>query len=175
MEERRAGTGGALWWARDHLDDHFYLLNGDSWFDFNWLSLLTVDKRDATLATIALRRLDDASRYGVVEIEDSVVTSFLSRPDKSGPGNVNSGVYLLSRRILAYLTADCGLEHDVFPLLAKQGLVAGSIQTGKFIDIGVPDDFNLAQIAIRAWRTRPAAFLDRGRNDQRRHRLCPSG
>src|SRR5579863_3809519 len=30
-----AGTGGALWHARDRLDDHFLLLNGDSWFDTN--------------------------------------------------------------------------------------------------------------------------------------------
>jgi dTDP-glucose pyrophosphorylase len=32
-EPSPAGTGGALWHARDRLDERFFLLNGDSWFD----------------------------------------------------------------------------------------------------------------------------------------------
>ena len=39
IEPQRAGTGGAVWHARDHLDDRFFLLNGDSWFDINLLEL----------------------------------------------------------------------------------------------------------------------------------------
>src|SRR5271166_1858360 len=39
VEPLRAGTGGALWHARDHLDHSFLLLNGDSWFDINLLEL----------------------------------------------------------------------------------------------------------------------------------------
>jgi len=33
VEPNPAGSGGALWHARDHLDDLFFLLNGASWFD----------------------------------------------------------------------------------------------------------------------------------------------
>ena len=33
VEPDRAGTGGALWHAREQLDDWFYLINGDTWFD----------------------------------------------------------------------------------------------------------------------------------------------
>src|SRR5438034_10531337 len=32
VEPQRAGTGGALWHARDRLDDRFLLLHVDSWF-----------------------------------------------------------------------------------------------------------------------------------------------
>src|SRR6516162_6172715 len=39
IEPQRAGTGGAVWYARDRLDDEFFLLNGDSWFDINLLDL----------------------------------------------------------------------------------------------------------------------------------------
>ena len=39
IEPQRAGTGGAVWHARDRLDDQFILLNGDSWFDINLLDL----------------------------------------------------------------------------------------------------------------------------------------
>jgi NDP-sugar pyrophosphorylase family protein len=37
IELRRAGTGGAVWHARDRHYDRFFLLNGDSWFDINLL------------------------------------------------------------------------------------------------------------------------------------------
>src|SRR5690348_16800876 len=33
IEPFPAGTGGALWHARQRLDEQFFLLNGDSWFD----------------------------------------------------------------------------------------------------------------------------------------------
>ena len=40
VEPEPLGTGGALIHARDMLDDRFLLLNGDTWFDFNWLDLV---------------------------------------------------------------------------------------------------------------------------------------
>ncbi|TMJ23351.1 MAG: histidinol phosphate phosphatase, partial [Alphaproteobacteria bacterium] len=40
-EPEPAGTAGALVTAADRLDEAFFLLNGDSYFDFNWLSLAT--------------------------------------------------------------------------------------------------------------------------------------
>src|SRR5712692_4974483 len=39
IEPERAGTGGAVWHARDHLDEIFLLLNRDSWFDVNLFEL----------------------------------------------------------------------------------------------------------------------------------------
>ncbi len=77
VEGAPAGTGGALWLAREQLDDYFYLLNGDSWFDFNWLSLVIVEGADAALSTIGLRQLDDASRYGLVEADGTLVRRFI--------------------------------------------------------------------------------------------------
>src|SRR5215470_11026805 len=67
IEPNRAGTGGAVWHARDRLDDLFLLLNGDSWFDVNLLELAVRAMSEPTsLAAIALRHLDDPSRFGVV-------------------------------------------------------------------------------------------------------------
>jgi D-glycero-D-manno-heptose 1,7-bisphosphate phosphatase len=49
----------------------------------------------------------------------------------------------------------------VFPKLAERGRLLGLRASGRFIDIGVPDDFAAAQTAIPEWRRRPAVFLDR--------------
>ena len=88
IEPQRAGTGGAVWHARDRLDDQFILLNGDSWFDINLLDLAAqlMGELSATGA-IAVRPLSDASRYGVVEIENGRLTRFRGRPEDPETGS----------------------------------------------------------------------------------------
>ena len=39
-EKKPLGTGGALVNAYEHLDDNFFLMNGDSLIDGNWFSIL---------------------------------------------------------------------------------------------------------------------------------------
>ena len=58
VEPQRAGTGGALWHARDRLDDQFLLLNGDSWFDINLLDFACRAESDpSATGAIAVRPL----------------------------------------------------------------------------------------------------------------------
>ena len=41
------------------------MLNGDSWFDANWLDLARLlDGDPAAIMAIAVREVEDASRYG---------------------------------------------------------------------------------------------------------------
>ena len=54
-EPIRAGTGGAIWHARNHLDERFLLCNGDSLFDCNLARLLSAGDTDAA-GIILLRR-----------------------------------------------------------------------------------------------------------------------
>ncbi len=163
IEPEPAGTGGAVWQARHLLDDRFFLLNGDSWFDVNLLELACrVEAEASAVGAIALRRLADASRYGVVEIADDRILRFAERPTQPGPALVSGGVYALRRAPLVDILAQKGsLERDVFPHLAASGGLLGIPFDGYFIDIGVPDDFVRAQTEIPSRRRRMAAFLDR--------------
>src|SRR5258707_5740244 len=58
-------------------------------------------------------------------------------------------------------TAPCSLERDVLPGLAIEGLVDGCIAEGPFIDIGIPEDFERAQVLVPSLLRRPAAFFYR--------------
>jgi D-glycero-D-manno-heptose 1,7-bisphosphate phosphatase len=97
---------------------------------------------------LALRRVPEASRYGVVVLDGSRVLEFHSRAAKRGPGLVNAGVYLLRRSIFRYLEPICSLEMDVLPGLARSRSVGGVVADGFFLDIGVPDAYAQAQSAI---------------------------
>ena len=162
VEPERAGTGGALWHARDRLRPVFLMLNGDSWFDVNVLDLARhAAAAPDRLVTLALRSLEDASRYGQVILEGERVVGFASRPDRPGPGLVNGGVYAVRRDLVESIGPRASLEEEIFPKLVASGQVGGRIYDGFFIDIGVPASYAEAQTSIPAQRHRPAAFLDR--------------
>ena len=64
IERAPLGTGGALVSALPRLQDGFLLLNGQSWFDFNWLDLLAKSRRDGALAAMAFARNRGAQANG---------------------------------------------------------------------------------------------------------------
>jgi len=158
-EPIRAGTGGALYHAREKLHDSFLLLNGDSLLDCDLSPLMT--EEPGVLGRLMLRRLADASRYGVVEMSGDRVTAFQERPEPGSPGLINGGVYRLDRQVVDRTSAMCSLERDILPDLARDGLLRGTESDGWFIDIGVPSDLDRAQREVPQRLTRPALLLDR--------------
>jgi len=165
VEPDRAGTGGALWHAREQLDEQFFLLNGDTWFDVPLLALLKASraKREGPLKNvIALRKIEDASRFGAVDIDGDRVFGFAEKSERVGEQYINGGVYLLSKMLLEHTSPSCSLERDVLPELARSGQLLGArFDDNYFIDIGIPETYRQAQIEIPAQKIRPAAFLDR--------------
>jgi len=156
-ETEPAGTGGALFHARALLDQRFLLCNGDSLFDTNMAPLVTADAR----ALMLLRRVDDASRYGVVSLAGGRVSGFDAVSTTSSPGIINAGVYLLDRSLINECTPCCSLEADILPRIAASGLLHGMVADGYFRDIGVPEDFARAQSEVPGVLRRSALFLDR--------------
>ena len=159
-EPVRAGTGGALYHARDQLQDRFLLCNGDSILDFNYARLLA-DALAQPGPRIVLRQVADTDRYGVVTLDGSTVTAFRPQAGEPGPGLVNAGIYLMDHSIRPLLAPSCSLEADILPVLAATGRLHATVADGFFIDIGVPADLARAQTLIPARFHRPALLLDR--------------
>lgn len=160
-EPEPLGTGGAICAARERLDDNFLLLNGDSLFDFNWLSLTDLPRTSSACdVAMGLRAVADASRYGAAEIDGARVHRFLDRGSSEG-GLINGGVYWLNRRALDGFDGKLSFEQDILPALAAQGRLHAQVQSGFFLDIGVPDSYAEAQTRVPAALCRPALFLDR--------------
>lgn len=163
VEPARAGTGGALWHARDFLQDRFYLLNGDSWLDAPITKLAErLNASPEFLGALSLRSVPDRSRYGAIILNGQIINEFGGGQGLTGPGLINAGVYLFRRDIVDHLSADSSLENDVLPNLAQAGILTG-VEAGAhayFIDIGIPHDFERAQTEIREHRHRPTLLID---------------
>ncbi len=162
-EPERAGTGGAVFHARERLDRRFLLCNGDSLFDCNLAALLSAAAEDGpdVVGRMVLRQLGDASRYGVVVLNGDRVSAFQERPVPNTPGVINAGIYLFDHRLVDALGPTCSLEADIMPHLAARGELRGTVGEGYFRDIGIPEDFARAQQEIPGLLHRRALFLDR--------------
>ena len=162
IEPEPLGTGGALVHALPRLSERFLLLNGDTWFDCDWLDLATRAARDDAGAALALRRIAAPDRYETVATERSLVRALLPRGEARGPAWINGGVYAFARRALEAFASPCSLERDILPALIARRELRAYRFSGFFIDIGVPESLaaaaELVPARLRAREGRLASF-----------------
>lgn len=160
-EPEPLGTAGAIRNVLDYVAERFLLMNGDSVFDFNILDLVSLLNREpGPRLAMSLRYLDDASRFGVVELDGDRVVGFRERGTASG-GFINAGVYLAEKAVLADLPRKGSFEREVLPRIAANGAVRGRAYAGFFLDIGVPEALAEANTLVPANAHRAAVFFDR--------------
>jgi D-glycero-alpha-D-manno-heptose 1-phosphate guanylyltransferase len=143
-EEQPLGTAGAVKRAEHYLRDapDFFVMNGDSFLEIDFRNLMDFHRSRDAMATLAVLRVEDTSRYGTVHV-DAVgrVKGFAEKTGSDLPGLVNGGVYVFKHAVLKYIPEHPGsLERDVFPALLDHGVYAEE-QRGMFIDIGTPADY----------------------------------
>jgi dTDP-glucose pyrophosphorylase/histidinol phosphatase-like enzyme len=162
-EQAPLGTAGALTVARDALDPRFLMMNGDAFFDINLRALEQASHQSGAMATLALKSVENAGRYGRVIEDEGKVVAFLEKDQSQpGPGIINGGIYVLKREILdLVLKLPCSLEQDVFPALVQRGEIRGQEFEGYFLDIGLPETLEQGHRELPKVRLRPAALFDR--------------
>ncbi len=159
IESTPLGTGGALVGALTKLRDDFLLLNGDTWFDFNWLDLLVRARCSGIGAAMALWEIDDPDRYETVELDGHRVRAIGPRGRKLVSGLINGGVYYLTRQALKGSVVPSSLESDILPRLAACRALNGYPYRGFFIDIGVPASLAVANTLVPYRRRRSAVIF----------------
>ncbi len=145
------GTAGPIKKAERILkmSDPFLVFNGDILFESELREMIQQHRKNKAIATIALKEVEDPSRFGVVVFDsEGRVSQFIEKPPKeSAPSNyINAGIYVVSPKIFKYIPAGkkCSTEKEVYPILAeKRGLYA-HIYQGEWFDIGKFDDYRTA-------------------------------
>jgi D,D-heptose 1,7-bisphosphate phosphatase len=161
VEPAPLGTGGALVHALPRLAEDFLLLNGDTWFDFNWLDLVMRARRDGAGGAMSLRVVAEPDRYETVELDGSLVRAIRPRGQPLASAWINGGVYYFTRAAIEGFGSPSSLESDILPKLAAREILRAYPYTGFFIDIGVPESLAAAATLVPRQRRRPAVFLDR--------------
>ena len=153
VETEPLGTGGAIAFAAQGCTDNSILVvNGDTYLGINFADLVAWGgSKPALTAGMVLRAVEDVARYGAVLCADGMVQGFVEKGE-TGPGLVNAGVYLLNPEIFSQfgLSGRFSLESDLLQPHAEALPLRAYVTDGFFVDIGVPADYLLAQIAIPA-------------------------
>ncbi len=141
-------TGGAIRQAAELLkSDHFVVLNGDTLFDIDFHKLFDFHTSHKANLSVALRSVKDTGRYGAVTCTDERITAFREKTDSNSAGDINGGIYAISRDWLMRqdLPVAFSFEKELMQPLAGDAGFCGLSFNDYFIDIGVPEDYWRAQ------------------------------
>lgn len=151
IEDAPLGTGGAVLLARQQLtpNEPFLVLNGDTYFDLPLADLRRAHEEKNSDWTLGLFQTGDSKRYLGVNLDADDRLISLIAPVVEDHVWANGGVYMISPgvldRVAGRFKAQVSLEGEIIPaLLDLQTAMHGIRHAGRFIDIGVPDDYRRA-------------------------------
>jgi D-glycero-alpha-D-manno-heptose 1-phosphate guanylyltransferase len=154
VETELLGTGGAILQAMDQVEgDSAFIVNGDTFFDISLSKLEAFGQSNSSEIAIALKELPYSDRYGLISCSESGrILSFSS----DGVNNANSilingGIYYLQKQVLQKfsLPNKFSIEKDFFQPYIEEIKAYGKVFDSTFIDIGIPDDYALAQRLLK--------------------------
>ena len=146
-EERPLGTGGAMLNCAPYLQSaQCLVVNGDIFTDMNLLALMAAHQHTQALVSIALKTVEDPSRFGVIELNDEMgICSFTEKPARALAlsHEINAGIYLLERRAFDHFpTGASSVERDVFPAMLENALPLFGFRSRPYwTDLGTPRDY----------------------------------
>ena len=157
-EENALGTGGALKLALQHCEEqHVLVMNGDSFFDINLAEFQLFHLHYQPMFTLATRSVENAGRYGTLEIEEDEICAFREKTGEEKPGNINAGIYYVDNYFFLENSPEAetfSLEKDFFEKNVDNFGFFAYPGEGYFIDIGIPEDYQRAQDEFKEFKYR---------------------
>lgn len=153
IEETPLGTGGGIRLALSKVTaSQCVILNGDTFFDVDLNAFCSFrDKAGSTLA-VALKSMERFDRYGSVTLNAAGHIISFNEKRYCDKGLINGGVYCIDCKagLLDDKPEKFSFEKDVLEPQSSKGELSGFISDGSFIDIGIPQDYSLAQTFLPA-------------------------
>ena len=150
-EAEPLGTGGAVKLACSlATEKDVLILNGDTLFKIDVETVSDFHASCDADCTLSLKSMEFFDRYGVVELnEDASVASFKEKQFYES-GLINGGVYALNveRFMQEDLPQKFSFEKEYLEAYFVKRKMFGIIQDQYFIDIGIPEDFERAQVEL---------------------------
>lgn len=159
VENEPLFTGGAIKKALNYCkDDNVFIINGDTYFNVDLHEMKKFHLENNSEITIATKLMYDFERYGTVDLQQNRIVEFNEKkPMKKGL--INGGIYLVDRNILDNVNKNkFSFEQDIMEKKTEEIIINSFESDGYFIDIGVEEDYYLAQ---EKFKKNKALFLDR--------------
>lgn len=151
VEEEPLGTGGGIGLALRYAEqEQVLIVNGDTLSKANAQELFEEHEANEAVCTLSLKPMLQFSRYGSVVLEEDNRISLFREKTYCEEGLINAGVYMLNKeRFSQYSFPEkFSFEKDFLERYCPEGIIYGFVQDEYFIDIGVPEDYEKAQIEL---------------------------
>ncbi|MBA3827888.1 MAG: NTP transferase domain-containing protein [Taibaiella sp.] len=148
IEEEALGTGGGIALAMElATDDEVAVLNGDTFFDVPLNDMHAYHLEHNADTTLALKEMHDFDRYGVVHTDEEGRVISFEEKKRQPHGFINGGVYIVNKKAFLdkAIPGRFSFERDYLEAFVSQGKFYGHVDSGYFIDIGIPADYERAQ------------------------------
>ena len=145
IESEPMGTGGALKLAEPKIKDHFLLINGDSYLDMDYRSLINTYEKNHKQALMVV--YDNAMHTDVTEnvkVDREGCIAGYDKENRDGSmTHVDAGALVFNNSILASMPNNqvCSLEKEIYPILINQQQMLAYPIVERFYDIGTPDRY----------------------------------
>lgn len=158
LEKKLLGTAGAVKRSEMFFDDTFVVLSGDGYTDLDLSEMLNYHKKNGAKVTIAVKKVDDTSKFGVVVRDnDGRIIEFQEKPSKQEAKSdfANLGIYIIEPEILNLIPKNEQYDfgYQLFPKLLTMQIPFFSYETDAFwTDIGDIDEYwklNMSLISKR--------------------------
>jgi mannose-1-phosphate guanylyltransferase len=157
-ESTALGTAGAVAYALESKDEPILVLNGDILTTLDIEKMMQFHRERKDSITIALARVADPSKYGLVKINYALrVESFVEKPvsgvsDSLDTNTINAGIYILEADALHLIpkATPSSFEYEVFPkaLETRLGFSGYVLENDYWQDIGTPSSYLDANLAV---------------------------
>jgi D-glycero-alpha-D-manno-heptose 1-phosphate guanylyltransferase len=147
IEKNPLGTGGGIRFASKKVKSKsFFVLNGDTYFDVDLLSMFKNHESNNAQITVALKQMVNFDRYGSVLINETNQISAFREKTSVDFGLINGGIYLIKKSLIQEISVEdpFSFEKEVLEKYIQKNCIYGFVSDGYFIDIGIPEDFKKA-------------------------------
>ena len=150
------GTAGAVGSAMRKTggDETTLIISGDVLTDIDLNRAVEFHKKNNSVATIVLTRVENPLPFGIVITdEEGRIVRFLEKPSwgEVFSDTINTGIYILEKKALDYIPTDREFDFskDLFPLmLEKKEPLFGYIAEGYWKDVGSLEEYRAANMDI---------------------------
>jgi D-glycero-alpha-D-manno-heptose 1-phosphate guanylyltransferase len=151
IETKPLGTGGAIKKSlRLCKTNHVLVLNGDTMFAYD------ISKISLSDCAIFLKPMIDFDRYGSVQTDEKGRIVHFREKQNMKSGLINTGAYIIERKHIddLPLPEKFSFEKDYLEHFVSDLKFIGIPLDAYFIDIGIPEDYQKAQIELVAFKHR---------------------
>lgn len=141
IENKPIGTGGALRNAGSLVEDWFFLLNSDTYLNFDYMKAAEVFLETDKTGLIVVYSNRDKIAANNISLKNNIVLNYDKNTESPEMNGVDAGVSIYRKNVLKYIPPKypVSFETEIVPLLIAEGQLLGWLIDERFYDIGTTD------------------------------------